>query len=71
MAKAELKTKDTGASVDGFLVKVSDKQQREDSREIMKLMQRLSGDKPKMWGPSIIGFGSTKLKYDSGRELIG
>jgi hypothetical protein len=43
--------------------------QRDDSRSIVKMMQRLSGDKPKMWGSAIIGFGSMKLKYDSGREL--
>ena len=69
MAKTELKTKETAASVGGFLNNVSDEQQREDSRAIIKLMERISGDKPKMWGSSIIGFGSTKLKYDSGREL--
>jgi hypothetical protein len=69
MAKTELKTKESAASVDAFIDKVSDKQQREDSRAIVKMMQRLSGDQPKMWGAAIIGFGSTKLKYDSGREL--
>ena len=69
MAKAELKTKETDASVDAFLDKVTDKQQAADSCVIVELMQRLSADKPKMWGPAIIGFGSTKLKYDSGREL--
>jgi hypothetical protein len=69
MAKAELKTKETGASADAFLDKVADPKQREDSRTIVKIMQRISGDKPKMWGSSIIGFGLTKLKYDSGREL--
>jgi len=69
MAKAELKTKETDASVDAFLGGIADEQQRADSRYIIKTMQRLTGEKPKMWGPSIIGFGSTTLKYASGREL--
>jgi hypothetical protein len=69
MAKAELKTKKTGASVDAFLDSVSDEQQRTDSRDIIKMMQKATGEKPKLWGSAIIGFGSTTLKYDSGREL--
>ena len=69
MAKAELKTKKTAASVDAFLDSVADEQQRIDSRSIIKMMQRATGEKPKMWGSAIIGFGSTTLKYDSGREL--
>lgn len=69
MAKAELKTKETAASVDVFLDSLADEQQRADSRVIVKMMQRITSDKPKMWGPSIIGFGSTTIKYASGREL--
>jgi hypothetical protein len=69
MAKAELKTKETGASVNEFLDGLNDEQQRNDSRTIIKIMERITGDKPKMWGPAIIGFGSTTLKYPSGREL--
>lgn len=69
MAKATLKTKKTGESVEQFLAKMADPQQREDSRMIVEIMSRLSGDGPKMWGPAIIGFGSTVLKYTSGREL--
>jgi hypothetical protein len=69
MAKAELKTKKTEASVDAFLDSVGDEQQRADSRTIVKIMQRATGEKPKIWGSSIIGFGSITLKYDSGREL--
>jgi hypothetical protein len=69
MAKAELKTKETGANVDAFLDGLADEQQQADSRSIIKVMKRITGNKPKMWGPSIIGFGSTTLKYDSGREL--
>src|SRR3989442_11981954 len=69
MAKAELKTKQTQASVDRFLAGLSDRPQQDDSRAIVKMMERLTGEKPKMWGPAIIGFGQTTLKYDSGREL--
>jgi len=69
MAKAELKTRETGASVDAFLDAVTDAQQRADSREIVKMMERATGEKAKMWGPAIIGFGSAMLKYASGREL--
>jgi hypothetical protein len=69
MAKTELKTKKTNASVDEFLNGVADEKQRADSRKIVEIMQRISGDEAKMWGPAIIGFGSTVLKYDSGREL--
>lgn len=69
MAKTELKTKETAASVDTFLDGLADEQQQNDSRAIVKMMQRATGEKPKMWGPAIIGFGTTVLKYSSGREL--
>ena len=69
MAKSELKTKQTEASVGEFLEKLSDPQQAKDSRSIITMMEQLSGDKAKMWGPAIIGFGHTVLRYDSGREL--
>lgn len=69
MAKAQLKTQKTTANVGDFLATVSDPQQREDAIKIVELMQKITGDKPKMWGPSIIGFGDRTLKYESGREL--
>jgi hypothetical protein len=69
MAKADLKTKKTDASVEAFLNSIDDEQQREDSFEIVEVMRRLSGDEPKMWGAAIVGFGNRTLKYDSGREL--
>ena len=68
MANSELKTKPTPVSVDGFIEAVTDEQQRADSHKIAAMMERLSGYPPKMWGPSIIGFGSYHYKYDSGRE---
>ena len=69
MAKnAEIKTTVNNASVTAFLKKVDGEQKRKDSFEIAKIMQQVSKEKPKMWGPSIIGFGSFHYKYESGRE---
>ena len=69
MAKAELKTKKTVSSVDDFINRVKDDQKRKDSFTIVKMMQKATGNKPKMWGGAIIGFGDVHLKYESGREL--
>jgi hypothetical protein len=69
MSKAELKTRETGASVEDFIKGIGDIQQRADSFEIARMMEKATGEKAKMWGPSIIGFGSKTLKYSSGREL--
>lgn len=68
MAKYELKTKATPVSVGDFIETVADERQRDDAKKIVALMERLSGHPPKMWGPSIIGFGSYHYKYDSGHE---
>ena len=65
---AELKTKQTDASVKDFLNQVSDKQRRDDCFAIAKMMEEATGAKPKMWGTSIVGFGSYHYKYESGRE---
>lgn len=65
---AENKTQSTEASVTGFLDAVEPEQKREDARTVCAMMERLSGHPPKMWGPSIIGFGQYHYKYDSGRE---
>ena len=65
---AELKTKLNDASVDDFLNKVEVEQKRNDSFEIVEMMRRATKEEPKMWGPSIIGFGSYHYKYESGRE---
>ena len=66
---AELKTKLNDASVTDFLNGIKDEQKRADSFEILKMMQQITKQEPKMWGSSIIGFGNTHLKYESGREL--
>ena len=69
MAKVELKTKETAASVEDFLNGVEDENARADCWKIVKLMSGATNAEPKMWGTNIIGFGSRLLKYESGREL--
>lgn len=76
MAKStELKTKLNDASVTEFLNSVEDEQKRKDSFEIMKMMKQVTRAEPKMWGTSIVGFGTYHYKGASGREgdwmLIG
>ena len=66
--KVELKTKVNDASVEGFLNSVTDEQKREDCFEILKLMKQVTKETPKMWGSSIVGFGSYHYKGASGRE---
>jgi hypothetical protein len=65
---AEIKTKATGVSVDDFIDAVPNPQRREDGKKIRAMMERLSGEPARMWGPTIIGFGSYHYKYDSGHE---
>ncbi len=65
---AENKTKPTESSVITFIEAFPDEAQREDAKIISVMMERLSGEPPKMWGASIIGFGTYHYKYDSGRE---
>lgn len=69
MAKtAEVKTKVNDASVTGFLNSVEDEQKRRDSFEILRMMEQITKEQPKMWGTSIVGFGSYHYKGASGRE---
>src|SRR5579864_9240262 len=65
---AKSKTKPTNFSVADFLNSLPSDSQRADARSLVKLLQSATGQKPKMWGPSIIGFGSVHYKYASGRE---
>jgi hypothetical protein len=75
MAKTEIKTKMNDASVTKFINSVPDEQKRKESFEILKLMNQITKEEPKMWGTSIVGFGSYRYKGKSGREgdwmLIG
>ncbi len=63
-----MKTKPTKADASAFIEAVDHQGRREDSKVVLEMMQRLSGHEPRMWGPSIIGFGSYHYKYDSGRK---
>jgi hypothetical protein len=65
---AETKTKPTGVAVDDFIDKVPNPQRREDAKKVRAMLERLSGEPARMWGPSIVGFGSYHYKYDSGHE---
>ena len=65
---AEPKTKQNDASVEEFIDDVVDETRRDDCRTVVKLMQKATGEKPKMWGTNIVGFGTYRYKYASGRE---
>ena len=68
MAKTELKTKVNDASVTKFLDSVADEGKRNDCYEILKMMKQVTKEEPKMWGATIVGFGSYHYKGKSGRE---
>ena len=64
----EQKTKPTGASVRDYIASRANDQQRADCKELMALLKKVTGKPPKMWGPSIVGYGTYKYTYDSGRS---
>ncbi len=65
---SDLKTKPNDKNVEEYLQKIENPTKREDSFKILELMREVSNEEPKMWGDSIIGFGSYHYKYESGRE---
>ena len=65
---AENKTQPTKISAAAFIAKIADAGQRADAKTLVKLMQDVTGEKPVMWGPAIVGFDRYHYKYDSGRE---
>lgn len=65
---AELKTKANAASVDKFLKEVKDEKKRHDCFRIVEMMKEATKSEPRMWGTSIVGFGSYHYVYKSGRE---
>jgi hypothetical protein len=65
---AKNKTTATQQSVEGFIATVDDETKRDDSHELVKIFKSVTGKDAKMWGPSIIGFGSYHYKYESGHE---
>ena len=68
VATNQNKTRPTGAGVDTFLEAVDNDRRREDARTVRAMMERITGWEPRMWGPSIVGFGEYHYRYDSGRE---
>jgi hypothetical protein len=64
---AENKTKPTDASVEDYIASRANAQQRSDCRELMGLFKKITRDSPRMWGPSIVGYGSYRYTYESGR----
>jgi len=65
---AETKTKPTAVPVDTFIDAVPNQQRREDAKKVRAMMERVTGEPARMWGPSIIGFGTYHYKYESGHE---
>lgn len=65
---AENKTRATIASVTEFINSIEDRQKRADARKVAAIMRRVTGKRAKMWGASIVGYGTYHYKYESGRE---
>lgn len=65
---SEPKTRPTPASVDGFIAAIADQQKRRDCEVLARLMQAVTGERPVLWGNSIVGFGRCRYRYASGRE---
>ena len=68
MGKYEQKTKETNHDVVEFIEKVDSPKKREDAYKLLEIFEETSGHEAKMWGPSIIGFGSYHYKYATGHE---
>ena len=62
------KTVETDASVENFINAVDNEQKRKDSWDMIALMKKITGEGPRMWGSSLVGFGQYHYKYESGRE---
>jgi hypothetical protein len=67
---AENKTKPPDASVDGYIGSRASAQQRADCRKLMALLKKVTRQTPRMWGPSIVGYGSYRYTYESGRTGV-
>jgi hypothetical protein len=67
---AEIKTKATEVSVDDFIGAIDNPQRREDAETVRSMFERVTGEPARMWGPTIIGFGSYRYKYDSGHSGV-
>ena len=65
---AENKTKKTNASVEDYIASRANEEQKVDCKTLMAIFKKLTKDQPRMWGPSIVGYGSYRYTYDSGRS---
>ena len=65
---SKLKTKPTEVSPESHIAAITNEEQRNDAQTLVALMRRVTKQEPRMWGPSIVGFGSYHYKYDSGHE---
>ena len=65
---AETKTKPTGASVEAYLASRASPEQLKDCKAIMAMCKRVTKQQPKMWGPSMVGYGSFTYRYESGHS---
>ncbi len=65
---AELKTKPNDQNVETFIDSVEPEWKRDDARELLTFFEKITGEKPVMWGDSLIGYGKYHYKYKSGRE---
>ena len=65
---AETKTKPTGASVDAYLRSRASPEQLADCKTIMAMCKRVTKQRPRMWGPSMVGYGSYTYRYESGHS---
>lgn len=68
MGKAEPKTKPTRVSVTEYIAGLPDVRRRDEAKALDTIYQRITGQQPRMWGPSIIGYGSYDYRYESGRS---
>ena len=64
---AELKTKATDASIDAYIASRASEEQKADCKALMAMLRRVTRERPTMWGPSIVGYGTYRYTYDSGR----
>lgn len=68
MVQAKLKTQPTDADVTAFIESAEPGHRKTEAHQLITLFHKVTGEEPRMWGPSIIGFGSYDYKYESGRE---
>jgi len=68
---ADTKTRPTDADVEDYLASRASAQQRADCRELMALLQKITRQPPRMWGPSIVGYGVYRYTYESGHTGEG